>query len=165
MTTVEAATAADLDAIRALWREYAAWLGADLAPGMDAELAGLPGRYARPGGTLLLAKGGDGQVLGCVAVRPLAIPGACELKRLYVRDAGRGRGAGRALVSAALAFAERAGHGQMLLDTLPRMDAAQRLYRALGFTPVPSYNGDTTPGLLFLGITLSALPQGFRIPS
>lgn len=157
MTAISpAVTVADLDACRALFREYEAWLGAGVAPELDAELAALPGPYAPPAGTLLLARGTGGEPLGCVAVRPLPLPGACELKRLFVRDGGRGTGAGQALLSAALGFAERAGYGRMLLDTLPVMDAAQRLYRAAGFVPVPPYHDGTTPGLLFLGRSLRA---------
>ena len=152
-------TLADLDACRVLFREYAAWLGAGVAPELDAELAALPGPYVPPAGTLLLARGMDGEVLGCVAVRPLPLPGACELKRLFVRNAGRGTGAGRALLAAALGFAQHAGYGRMLLDTLPVMDAAQRLYRAAGFAPVPPYHGGATPGLLFMGKTLGLVSQ------
>ena len=145
------ATQAGLDALRGLWREYAAWLGPDLLPGMDAELAGLPGRYASPHGALLLARALAAPV-GCVALRPLDVPDTCELKRLYVRPRGRGTGAGRALVAAAEAFARRAGHRRILLDTLPRMESARRLYTAMGFVPVPRYNADMeTPGLIFLG--------------
>jgi len=126
----------DRDGIVALLREYEAGTGVSLCfQGFDAEVAGLPGDYAPPGGAMLLARQAGGeQFLGCVALRP--VPGApdlCEMKRLYVRPAGRGGGLGRTLALAAMAEARRLGYQRVCLDTLPSMTAAQALYRSLGF--------------------------------
>lgn len=144
------ASAADLAAVAKLFRAYAAGLSVDLAyQGFAAELAGLPGRYAPPGGALLLARGPDGAPLGCVALRALE-PGVAEVKRLYVAPAGRGHGLGRALALAVLAEATRLGHREARLDTLPEMAAAQALYRALGFAPVPAYYASPVAGTRFL---------------
>ena len=147
----------DLDVVRELFREYAEGLEVDLAfQDFERELAELPSDYAPPRGALLLARAGA-EAVGCVGVRPLA-DGACEMKRLYVRPAGRGSGAGRALAGAAVARARELGYERMLLDTLPSMAAALRLYRALGFVEVEPYRYNPVPGTSFLELRL-AIPQ------
>jgi putative acetyltransferase len=103
----------------------------------DAELAGLPGRYAPPSGCLLLAMEGD-RPLGCVALRDFG-DGTCEMKRLYVAPEGRGRGVGKLLVQEVLRRGERAGYRRMVLDTLPEMGEAITLYRRLGFVETGRY--------------------------
>src|SRR5579871_6389844 len=76
--TIRHATAADLDEIRTMLREYAAWLQVDLCfQGFEKELAELPGEYAPPRGRLLYADSA-----GCVALRPID-DSICEMKRLY----------------------------------------------------------------------------------
>ena len=68
-------------------------LGIDLSfQQFDAELADLPGKFAAPRGEVLLAYR-DAEVIGCVALRPIDET-ICEMKRLYVRPAGRGLQAG-----------------------------------------------------------------------
>jgi hypothetical protein len=64
-----AAGAADFEAARELFLEYAAWLQEDLCfQGFEQELATLPGKYAPPDGRLFLACR-DGKPIGCVALR------------------------------------------------------------------------------------------------
>lgn len=146
---------ADLAAIRALFEAYAAGLGVDLGyQGFAAELAGLPGAYAPPGGALLVARGADGAPLGCVALRPMAAAGCCEMKRLYVAPAGRGGGLGRALVAAVIAEAKGRGYREMRLDSLPFMTTAVALYRSLGFRETPPYYPTPVAGTVFLALTL-----------
>jgi ribosomal protein S18 acetylase RimI-like enzyme len=126
----------DRERVVALLREYEAGIGISLCfQNFDAELAGLPGDYAPPKGLMVLARQAGGpELLGCVAVRPVpGSPGLCEMKRLFVRSAGRGSGLGRKLAVAAMTEAGRLGYTRMCLDTLPSMTAAQALYRTLGF--------------------------------
>lgn len=143
------AGAADGDALRELFREYFAWLGPEgWFTDVEAEVASLPGGYD----SILLARHGE-EIFGCVALRPLE-DGVCEMKRLYVRPAGRGSGAGRALVEASVARARDLGYATMRLDTLPRMDAARALYLSLGFREIERYNENPIDGVLFFELAL-----------
>ncbi len=154
---IEPETAAALDAVRGLFREYAEALGVDLAfQGFDDELAALPGDYAAPGGVLLLALV-DGQFAGCGALRPRPdadYPNACEMKRLYVRRAFRRFGLGRALAQALIDRGTRAGYSTMLLDTLDDMEVARGLYTSLGFEEIPPYYFNPIAGAHYLKVEL-----------
>ena len=148
-----AATDGEVNAVRALFREYAAWLAVDLCfQGFAAELAGLPGCYAPPQGRLLLAWI-EGEAVGCVGLRPLEAT-ICEMKRLYVRPAFRGHGLGRLLAKRVIGEAKSIGYAQMGLDTLPRMAAATRLYAELGFQPIEPYYGTPLAETIFLELKL-----------
>ena len=143
----------ELEALRALMREYAQSLGVDLCfQGFDDELRKLPGDYAAPRGTLLAATV-DAALAGCCALRPLDnsdYPNACEMKRLYVRPAFRGLGIGRMLAEAVLDQARLAGYHSVLLDTLSDMETARALYSDLGFTEIPPYYHNPVPGSHYL---------------
>jgi len=152
---VPAAGPNDLAAVRGLFEAYAAALPIDLGyQDFEGELAGLPGRYAPPAGVLLLARAEDGTPLGCVAVRPLADEGCCEMKRLYLRPEARGRGLGSALARAAIEAARRLGYGEVRLDTLSSMTEALALYARLGFRRIEPYYAPTPSGTVFLARTL-----------
>jgi len=149
-----AATATDLESVRTLFREYADSLGVNLDyQGFEEEVRDLPGKYAPPSGTLMLAFN-DEELVGCVGVRPIDDEIA-EMKRLYVRPGGRGLGLGRTLAEAAIRFATVTGYSRMRLDTLPQMDRAQELYRSLGFMPIDAYRYSAVPGTVFLELVLT----------
>lgn len=153
-TIAPATTADDIAAMRTLFQAYADGLAVDLAyQDFTAELAGLPGKYAAPHGALLLARDPAGQVLGCVALRPLG-DGLCEMKRLYVAPPARGTGLGAALMKAITAAARRLGYRAMRLDTLPDMTAAQAMYAAAGFRPILPYYDGAAAGTIFLELAL-----------
>ncbi len=156
---VAADSAALLVPVRELFREYAASLDVDLCfQNFEAELASLPGDYAGPAGTLLLALV-DGQAAGCGALRPLAdvdYANACEMKRLFVRRAFRRFGLGRMLAQHLMDRAQQAGYSCMLLDTLDDMEAARGLYESLGFQAIPPYYFNPLPGAHYLKADLDA---------
>jgi molybdopterin-guanine dinucleotide biosynthesis protein A len=74
-------------------------------------------------------------VVGSVALRRVG-PRAVELKRMYLRDAFRGRGLGRRLLEMALLWAREHRIELVSLDTTERMAEARRLYEAYGFVRV-----------------------------
>ena len=143
----------ELEPVRAIFREYARGLGVDLCfQDFETELTTLPGEYAEPRGTLLLATV-DGQLAGCCALRPMDAADysiAAEMKRLYVRPAFRGLGLGRQLAQAVLDAARQAGYGCVLLDTLDDMEAARGLYEDLGFEEIPPYYHNPIAGAHYL---------------
>ena len=156
MTTIRSAFSTEDFAIaRQLFREYQAELGIDLCfQGFAAEVEGLPGDYAPPSGRLLLAFRDDVAV-GCVALR--AVDGArCEMKRLYLRPGARGSGLGRALVERLLSEARAEGYGEVVLDTLPSMAEAQRMYERFGFRDIPPYRANPVAGARYLGLRLES---------
>lgn len=65
--------------------------------------------------------------------------GVAELKRIYVRPAGRGHRLGDALTRRLLDDARAFGYRTVRLDTLPFMRAAQAVYESLGFADCAPY--------------------------
>ena len=147
----------DILAVEELFLEYIAWLDLDLSfQAVDREFADFPGRYAPPKGELFLARREDGLPVGCMGVRPLGTAGACEMKRVYVVEAARGAGTGRALAEAGIRFAGSVGYREMFADTLPQFSASQAIPRGTGFEVVAPYYYNPVPGALFFRKTLGA---------
>jgi len=153
MTIKQAATDTEIEAVRRLFREYEAFLDVDLGfQNFDAEFAGLPGKYARPDGDLLIGLAGN-RILGCVAVRRLD-EGVCEMKRLYVRPEARGTGLGRRLAQQIIEIARELGYSMMRLDTLDRLTKAMSLYETLGFRRTAPYYENPLQGVVYWELTL-----------
>ena len=158
LSIVPAVSDAALSQARNLFREYATMPGvAPCVEDFEREVVSLPGLYAPPSGRLLLAMQesveNSGEAIGCIALRRLE-PDVCEMKRLFVRPTFRGSGAGKELVSSLIAEARSIGYERMLLDTLPSMTEAHKLYRTLGFREIPSYQKNPIPGALFFELGL-----------
>lgn len=139
---------------RELFLEYAQSLGFSLCfQGFDKELDELPGDYAPPDGRLLLAEC-EGQLAGCVALHRLGSE-VCEMKRLYLRPAFRGKGLGRALAERIIAEARQVGYRRMRLDTVePVMKDALAMYRKLGFKDIAPYRANPMAGAKYMELEL-----------
>lgn len=88
----------------------------------------------------LVARGGDGALLGCGAIRPLAQAGeapVAELKRMFARDGTRGVGA--ALLAALEQEALAMGYRALWLETRRINERALRFYRRHGYSEIPRY--------------------------
>jgi GNAT superfamily N-acetyltransferase len=161
ITLKTAATDSEWAAAARLLDQYRCWLdaaiGLDLAaaqPAAGGEFGDLASFYRRPDGVLILAWLGACPV-GMVGVHRYA--GAIgELKRTYAVRAARGRGVGRALVSAAIGAATDLGFEELWLQTEPgTMAAAHRLYRDAGFVDIPAYHDLGVAGVATLGLRLA----------
>lgn len=127
-----------------------------MVPGVEhvhADAERMPGPYVAPLGGLWLAVS-NGSGVGCVALRPLG-DGVAEVKRMFVDAGWRGRGVGRALMKTVIAGARERGHRTLRLGTLDDMEAAQRLYRSLGFAPIARYRPDEMLDTRFYELPLS----------
>ena len=155
LTIIQAHTGAQIEQIRELFLEYAKSLGFSLCfQNFDQELAGLPGDYAPPSGRLLLAEH-EGQLAGCVALHGID-DDICEMKRLYLRPAFRGKGLGRVLAERILQEARSIGYRRLRLDTVgPVMKDAVAMYRRMGFKEIAAYRANPMPGTLYLELDLS----------
>jgi putative acetyltransferase len=146
---VNANTKVQLNQVRDLMREFLRWhlyrhqedkeLINEYFNHLDfeAELASLPGKYAAPGGSLLLALI-DSEPAGCVALRKIDEQ-TCEMKRMFVYDRFKGNGAGNALAQAIIEQANKIGYSVMKLDTSFRQIEAQKLYQKFGFLKTEAY--------------------------
>ena len=150
---VEAVSTSDYAVGRALFEEYARAIDVDLCfQDFAAELDRLSVMYAPPAGALLLARTGS-EVAGCVGLRKLR-DDICEMKRLYVRPAFRGRHLGRRMAEDIARRARELGYRTLVLDTLGTMEAAQRLYVSMGFEPAMSYYVNPLPNVKYFSLDL-----------
>jgi protein-tyrosine-phosphatase/GNAT superfamily N-acetyltransferase len=145
-TVIQPASPSQMETVRELWIEY--WKSFDFTPcfqNFDRELKTLPGDYGPPDGCILLAYY-EKTVAGGVALRKLG-DGRCEMKRLFVRPAYRGKRVGLALTEAIIDEGRRRNFTHMRLDTImPAMAKAIEIYRSLGFEEIEPYTLNRIPG-------------------
>ncbi|KAM5342192.1 hypothetical protein ACJ41O_015223 [Fusarium nematophilum] len=163
-----ASTPADLDAVVACFHAYTQWLDEDISfQNYTTELDGLPGKYAPPSGALLIAQDNStNEILGCIAMRPITVESEyhkshpadkryCEIKRLFLYPAARGRQVGRSLVREVLIRAAAEGYDVALLDSLSKMKAAINLYKSEGFVEVEPYTHNPLQGAMYFAKRIS----------
>ena len=101
----------------------------------DRDVLGNPAKYILdPGGAILLAVE-DEIPLGVVALMVMG-QGSVELAKMGVTPAAQGKGAGRLLVTAAIAKAREMGMRRIYIETNSRLAPALKLYRDAGFQPL-----------------------------
>ena len=128
---VEEATAPSaelLDAITALIPQ----VSASAAPISESELETI---VSSPVTRLLVARDDDGTIVGTLTLVVFRIPTGVGawIEDVVVDERARGRGAGETLMKAAIALAEENGARHVNLTSRPDREAANRLYRRVGF--------------------------------
>jgi GNAT superfamily N-acetyltransferase len=88
-------------------------------------------------GVFLVARR-EGEPVGCGAFRCVDATSA-EIKRMYVRPTGRGKGIGRAILRELESRAQAIGIRRMLLETGTRQAEALVLYERGGYVRVPQF--------------------------
>jgi putative acetyltransferase len=144
--TIRPITQADDPDMAAVIRSVMPEFGAD-GPGFaihDPEVGHMAAAYARRGAAYFVIED-DGRILGGGGIAPLdgGRADTCELRKMYFLPELRGRGLGTALLRQCLAAAKELGYRRCYLETLTGMDAAQALYRKLGFQPLCAPEGRT----------------------
>ncbi len=130
------ATNGDCEAIRALVFGILAEFGVRPGPAStDADLDDIEGRYLRPGGVFEVAVDHAGHIVASVGLLPIDRD-ACELRKMYVAPALRGRGVGRLLLARMVAYAKARGFAHIELETASVLKQAIHMYTAAGFTQV-----------------------------
>lgn len=113
--------------VQAVYEEYGFTWDAD---GYHRDLYNVESSYLQLGGMFWVLLAGV-EVVGCVGV---AVHGRdCELHRMYLLRAFRGRGLGRQLLQTALDFARTKGCRRMRAWSDVKLTDAHRLYAKCGF--------------------------------
>ena len=134
-----------LDQVKELIQEYTQWLGRDLSfQNLDKELADISEKYTAPNGELLVAIDDNDVVLGMVSDT------RCEMKRLYVRPAGRGHALGDRLIESIMDHAKASGYKEMVLDTIEPLQAAIHLYKKHGFVECEPYYHNPMDDVIYM---------------
>jgi GNAT superfamily N-acetyltransferase len=107
--------------------------------GPDMPKAGA-GELSPPGGAFVVGFE-DGAAVCCGGIKRLP-DGACEVKKMFVAVAARGRGVARALLVELERQARDRGYAVARLDTGPRQTRAQRMYERAGYAPIANFNGN-----------------------
>jgi GNAT superfamily N-acetyltransferase len=149
----------------ALAREFGAWaterirveLGIVITADVDHPATVL-NELLEHGGRLYVAEV-DGEAIGVGGLKRLSDT-VGEIKRMFVRPAARGLGAGRAIVCQLIDDARALGCSTVYLESASFMHPAHALYRSVGFVPSESYSGREFEGAphdvsVFLRLDLS----------
>lgn len=137
MIDVRACEEADHPALAGLMAEMQAHYGVPCPP--DAEIRA--GLVNRPGGTELLVAEHNGVLVGFAAFSAIypgpGLKAGCFLKEIYVAEAARGLGAGRALLVELARLALARGLGRIDWTAARDNERLLRFYESLGATPQP----------------------------
>ncbi|VXC32946.1 GNAT family N-acetyltransferase [Maribacter litoralis] len=110
----------------------------------DPSLDNMYEHYDKPKATYFVIEE-NGSILGCAGVAQLDNykGNVCELQKMYFLQEARGKGVGHKMINVCLDKAKEYGFDACYLETMPYMDAAQKLYKKMGFEYIDARMGDT----------------------
>lgn len=87
----------------------------------------------------------DGQIAGGAGVFPTEglEPDTCELVKLYINAANRGKGGGKKMIEKCFEAAKEFGFRKIYLETMPELKIAVPLYEKTGFKYIDKPLGQT----------------------
>lgn len=87
----------------------------------------------------------EGKLIGGAGIAPLenGTEDTCELQKMYFLNEARGLGLGSKMMEVCLTAAKSFGFKNCYLETMPYMEAAQKLYKKSGFEYLDAPMGDT----------------------
>ena len=99
----------------------------------DADIKDIESSYFDRGGTFLVLENEDGSVIGAYGLYPIDKK-TCELRKMYLHRAHRGKGLGKILLEDALSKARKLGFERIVLETASVLKEAITLYVSYGFS-------------------------------
>lgn len=98
----------------------------------DADIKDIESSYFDRGGTFFVLEAEDGSIIGAYGLYPIDKQ-TCELRKMYLHKAYRGKGLGKFLLDDALSEARKLGFEKMILETASVLKEAIALYKSYGF--------------------------------
>ncbi|MES1219860.1 MAG: GNAT family N-acetyltransferase [Bacteroidota bacterium] len=100
----------------------------------DATTDELYDLFQKSGSVYFVAEEND-SIIGGAGIYPTAgLDGdTCELVKMYLLPAARGKGLGRTLIEKCIEFAREAGYKKIYLETMPELKQALKVYEKFGF--------------------------------
>jgi putative acetyltransferase len=90
--------------------------------------------FRTPGSAYFVALDANQVIGGCGIFPTENLPaGTCELVKLYVNQAARGKGLGKLLLEKSMHWAKNNGYTQVYLESMPELSKAVSIYEKLGF--------------------------------
>jgi putative acetyltransferase len=117
------------DLVYGILREY------DLTPDpacTDADIKDVESSYFGRGGTFFVLETEDGSIIGAYGLYP-GEEHTCELRKMYLHKAHRGKGLGKFLLEDALSKARQVGFERIILETASVLKEAIALYKSYVF--------------------------------
>jgi len=110
----------------------------------DAALDKMYETYDCPKATYFVVED-EGKIIGGAGIAQLENyeGNVCELQKMYFLEVARGRGIGSDMMKTCLGTARKYGFEKCYLETMPYMEAAQKLYKNTGFEYIDGPMGDT----------------------